>query len=168
MVAFEFQEWPLNDKNVTKNCQKLDFWQIFVTFFALKCFKNVSPLDQKSVKNVAKRMFCHIFVRFNFRMFPQCFISCIKMWQKCVKSNVFDRFLWHFWKKFCQNWNTFLNLIDFCHIFRQFLLLFCHILVFDSFLSVFWQFIVTFLHFVTFLSVFCYIFVTFTKNRDQH
>ena len=40
--------------------------------------------------------------------------------------------------------------------------------VFDSFLSDFCQFFVTFLHFDTFLSDICYIFDTFLKFPDLH
>ena len=117
---------------------------------------------QKCIKKCVLSHFWYILYQ---NVSSRCFIFPTKVWQKCVKSNSFVRFLSHFCNEFCQILNTFLILTDLCYNFGDFLTHFCHNLDFSKFLSVFWQFYVKFLTFVTILSHFwgfllhfCYIF----------
>ena len=55
----------------------------FCHLFAMQCFTNVSKPTKNCDKNVAKTPFCHIFVTFHFKMFPQ---NVSNLEQKCEKK----------------------------------------------------------------------------------
>ena len=132
---------------MTKICQKIRF---FVTFLT-NVFKqniNVSKMQQRS-------QLCYIFVTISLWMFPKMFYFYNKNVTKTVKTLILLRFWIHFWNLFCQILNTFCILSDICDTYVDIL-------------SHFWQLFVTFLYFVTFLTVYCYIFITFLKCWDLH
>ena len=70
-MAFDWIKWPLKYKIVTKNCQNLGFWQIFVTF--LICI--VSQMFPKHAKNVSKMYQKVFFVTFLILFIPECFLK---------------------------------------------------------------------------------------------
>ena len=136
----------------------------FCHFFLLTMGSQIFPWKENNVTKMYQKGSFVIFVlHFCFGRFPigiEFGIQNVtKMWQYWY----FAWFLSHFWNEFCHNLNTISNLVTFLIHLLTFLLDLCDILGFDSFLLQYEQNIVTFLPFVTFLSQFCYIFVTFLK-----